>query len=458
MRRLAATVCQTQEDNMSKLWSNLTAADLGREIGHGRVNPVELAEFFLDQIASHPAAPDIYARTTATRARGEAMGAAARAKSGQRRGLLDGVPISWKDLFDTAGVATEAGSALLRGRTPATDAAVLTTATREGLVCLGKTHMSELAFSGLGLNPVTATPPCVNDDAAVAGGSSSGAAASVAFGLAPAAIGSDTGGSVRIPAAWNDLVGLKTSSNLLPLQGTVPLCAKFDTIGPIAHSVEDCALLLAALAGRKPADLAGATLTGTRFLVLQTVALDDLRERPALGFEDALTRLARAGAQITDIVIPEVAEAMALAGILFTAEAYAIWGPTIEAAPEKMFPRILDRFRSGADILAKDYITAWRRLDELRAIWAWKTAGFDAVLLPTAPILPPNAARLLADMDYFVAENLLALRNTRIANLMNLCALTLPTNQPSCGISLLAASGYEDRLLRLGAAAERALA
>ena len=443
---------------MSKLWSNLTAADLGREIGHGRVNPVELAEFFLDQIASHPAAPDIYARTTATRARGEAMGAAARAKSGQRRGLLDGVPISWKDLFDTAGVATEAGSALLRGRTPATDAAVLTTATREGLVCLGKTHMSELAFSGLGLNPVTATPPCVNDDAAVAGGSSSGAAASVAFGLAPAAIGSDTGGSVRIPAAWNDLVGLKTSSNLLPLQGTVPLCAKFDTIGPIAHSVEDCALLLAALAGRKPADLAGANLTGTRFLVLQTVALDDLRDRPALGFEDALTRLARAGAQITDIAIPEVAEAMALAGILFTAEAYAIWGPTIEAAPEKMFPRILDRFRSGADILAKDYIAAWRRLDELRAIWVWKTAGFDAVLLPTAPILPPNAARLLADMDYFVAENLLALRNTRIANLMNLCALTLPTNQPSCGISLLAASGYEDRLLRLGAAAERALA
>ena len=458
MRRLAATLPQTQGNDMSKLWSNLTAADLGRDIGRGRINPVELTEFFLDQIASHPTALRIYARTTATRARGEAMGAAARAKSGQRRGVLDGVPISWKDLFDTAGVATEAGSALLQGRIPAVDAVVLTTATREGLVCLGKTHMSELAFSGLGLNPITATPPCVNDDAAVAGGSSSGAATSVAFGLAPAAIGSDTGGSVRIPAAWNDLVGLKTTAGRLSLHGTVPLCEKFDTIGPIAHSVEDCALLLAAMDGRKPTDLTGSTLSGTRVLVLKTIALDDLRDRPAQGFDDALTRLSRAGALITDFAIPELAEAMALAGVLFTAEAYAIWGPTIESAPEKMFPRILDRFRSGAQCKATEYIAAWRRLTELRAIWAQKTAGYDAVLLPTAPILPPNAARLLIDIDYFVAENLLALRNTRIANLMNLCALTLPTNQPSCGISIMAGPGQEDRLLRLGAAAERALA
>ncbi len=458
MRRLAATFCQTYGDSMSKLWSNMTAADLGRDIATGRINPVELTEFFLDQIATHPLADRIFARATATRARGEAMGAAARAKSGQRRGLLDGVPISWKDLFDTAGIATEAGSALLAGRTPSEDAAVLRTATREGLVCLGKTHMSELAFSGLGLNPITATPPCINDEATVAGGSSSGAATSVAFGLAPAAIGSDTGGSVRIPAAWNDLVGLKTSVGSMPMDGTVPLCPKFDTVGPIAHSVEDCALLLAALQGRKPVDLDGATLSGCRFLLLKTVALDDLRPRPALGFEDALTRLTRAGAQITEVAIPEVSEAMALAGVVFTAEAYAIWQTVIEAAPEKMFARILERFRSGAQIKASEYIAAWRRLEALRAVWLQKTAGFDGVLLPTSPILPPNAARLLTDTDYFVAENLLALRNTRIGNLMDVCALTLPTNQPSCGISLMVAPGQEDRLLRLGAAAERALA
>ena len=443
---------------MSKTWSNMTAAELGRDIGKGRINPVELTEFFLEKIAIHEHSTRIYARPTPTRARGEAMGAAARAKSGLRRGLLDGVPISWKDLFDTAGIATESGSALLKNRIPLNDATVLETATRQGLVCLGKTHMSELAFSGLGLNPVTATPPCINDEQAVAGGSTSGGAASVAYGLAPAAIGSDTGGSVRIPAAWNDLVGLKTSHGRLPLTGAVPLCEQFDTVGPLARSVEDCTLLLAALESGKPADLAGASLSNARFLVLNTVALEDLRPRPAQGFEDALSRLSRAGAQISHADIPETAEAMALAGILFTAEAYGIWGKTIEAAPEKMFPRILERFRTGAAFKAADYVAAWRRLHDIRQIWAKKTAGYDAILLPTSPILPPNAHRLMIDDAYYVAENLLALRNTRIGNLMGLCALTLPTAQPSCGISFMAGPGQEERLLRIGAAAERALA
>ena len=443
---------------MSITWSNMTAAELGREIAAGRINPVELTEFFLDKIAGHPLAPRIYARTTATRARGEAMGAAARAKAGLRRGLLDGVPLSWKDLFDSADVATEAGSALLRGRTPAADAEVLATATRESTVCLGKTHMSELAFSGLGLNPVTATSPCINDENAVSGGSSSGAAASVAYGLAPAAIGSDTGGSVRIPAAWNDLVGLKTTSGLLSLQGVVPLCERFDTVGPLAHSVEDCAHLLAALQGRRAPDLAGSSLTGLRLAVLETVALDDLRPRPAQGFDDALSRLARAGARIERLALPEVAEAMSLAGALFTAEAYGIWHTTIEAAPEKMFPRILERFRAGGSVAASDYVAGWRRLEVLRQCWAAATAAYDAVILPTSPILPPDAARLMQDHDYYVTENLLALRNTRIGNLFGLAVLTLPTAQPSCGISVMTPGFTEARLLRLGMAAERALA
>lgn len=442
---------------MTGTWANMTAADLGREIGKGRIHPVELAEFFLERIETHPLAPRIYARATAARARGEAMAAAARAKAGLRKGLLDGVPVSWKDLFDTAGVATEAGSALLKGRVPARDAAVLDTATLQGLVCLGKTHMSELAFSGLGLNPVTATPPCLNDEAAVPGGSSSGAATSVAFGLAPAAIGSDTGGSVRIPAAWNDLVGLKTTAGSLPLTGTVPLCETFDTIGPLAHSVEDCAHLLAALHGEGPADLAGAALAGKRLAVLDTVALDELRDRPARGFEDAVARLARQGARVERIKAPEVAEALGLAGLLFTTEAYGIWREVIEKAPEKMFPRILERFRSGANFAAMDYVAGWRRLHEIRAIWAERVAGFDAVLLPTSPILPPNADRLMTDEAYYVTENLLALRNTRIGNLMGVAVLTLPTSQPSCGISLMVPAGEERRLLRLGTAAERAL-
>ena len=438
-------------------YQNLSAADLGRAIDAGRAHPVEVLESFLDSIARSPDQATIYARLTPHRARAEAAAAAGRAKSGLRRGLLDGVPISWKDLFDTAGTATEAGSALLAGRVPTTDAEVLAEATRAGLVCLGKTHMSELAFSGLGLNPITATPACINDPRAVAGGSSSGAAASVAQGLAPAAIGSDTGGSVRIPSAWNDLVGLKTTHGRLSLAGCVPLCEQFDTVGPLARTVEDCAMLLAAMEHRPAPDLHGASLRGARLAVLETVALDDLRAAPARGFDDALARLTRAGAQITRLSHPDVSEAMSLAGILFTAEAWGIWRDTITRAPHKMFPRILERFRTGADVAAADYIAGWRRLHQLRARWQAATAGFDAVLVPTSPILPPNRERLMTDSDYYVSENLLALRNTRIGNLFGLCALTLPTSQPSCGISLMAAPMAEDRLLRLGAAAEQAL-
>ncbi|EEW26651.1 amidase [Rhodobacter ferrooxidans] len=438
-------------------WLAMTAGDLGRGIGAGEIHPVELTEAFLEAIAAHPLGPRIYARTSPDRARSAAMAAARRVKEGNRIGLLDGVPLSWKDLFDSAGVATEAGSALLAGRVPARDAEVLEVASLQGLVCLGKTHMSELAFSGLGLNPVTATPPCVNDAAAVAGGSSSGAATSVAFGLAPAAIGSDTGGSVRIPAAWNDLVGLKTTHGRLSLQGVVPLCEKFDTVGPLARNVEDCALLLGALEGRRAADLTGASLGGARLLMLETLALDDLRDAPARGFEAAVARLAAAGARIERGVVPEVVEAMELAGILFTPEAYGIWAEVIEAAPQLMFPRILERFRSGASVKAADYVAGWRRLEVLRKVWAERTAGYDAVILPTSAILPPQAQRLMQDAAYFVAENLLALRNTRIGNMFGLCVLTLPTGQVSCGISLMAAPGQEERLLRLGAAAERAL-
>lgn len=442
---------------MSGIWFNRTAAELGREIGAGRIHPVELTEAFLERLASHPLAPRIWARATEARARAEAIGAADRAKTGFRKGPLDGVPISWKDNFDTAGTATEAGSALLRGRVPERDAEVLEMATLSGLCCLGKTHLSELAFSGLGLNPVTATPPCLNDERAVSGGSSSGAAASVAFGLAPAAVGSDTGGSVRIPAAWNDLTGLKTTSGRLSLRGVVPLCEKFDTVGPIAHSVEDCALLLAAMEGREAPDLTGAGIAGARFAVLETVAFDDLRDAPAKGFADACTALTRARARVERIEVPELAEAMALSGILFTGEAWGIWREKIQAAPQKMFAPIYERFSSGAEISAADYVAAWRRLEEIRAIWRDRTAGFDAVLTPTAPILPPDADRLLKDRAYYVTENLLALRNTRIGNLMGLCALTLPTSQPSCGIQFLAPAMGEDRLLRLGAGAERAL-
>jgi aspartyl-tRNA(Asn)/glutamyl-tRNA(Gln) amidotransferase subunit A len=375
MRLQAATLRAKGEKRMTGTWGHMTACELGREIGKGRIHPVELTEAFLDAIESHPQASRIYARATPARARGEAMAAAARAKTGLRRGLLDGVPISWKDLFDTAGIATEAGSALLKHRTPTKDAAVLDVATLQGLVCLGKTHMSELAFSGLGLNPVTATPPCLNDDRAVPGGSSSGAAASVAFGLAPAAIGSDTFGSVRIPSAWNDLVGLKTTAGSLPLTGTVPCVSGSTPSAPWPIRSRIAPTCMQHLPARPCRPHWHQPCGNARLAILETVALDDLRDRPAQGFDDAVARLSRAGAKIERIKAPEVTEVLGLAAILSAVEAYGIWRETIEAAPEKMFPRILDRFRSGAQFAATDAVAAWRKLRAIREIWADRVAG-----------------------------------------------------------------------------------
>jgi len=302
-----------------------------------------------------------------------------------------------------------------------------------------------------------ATPPCVNDHDAVSGGSSSGAAASVAFGLAPLAIGSDTGGSVRIPAAWNDLVGLKTTSGRLSLEGVVPLCARFDTVGPLCRSVEDAALALAVLQGGKPADLTNSTLEGRRLAICDTVALDALRQEPRAAFDKAVDRLRAMGALVERIEIPSVQEALALSGVLFAAEAYGTWKDIIEGNPDLMYEEILMRFRGGADVSAPDYVAAWQKLDRLRGDYYTATREFDAVLMPSSPILPPNMERLGQDHDYYVAENLLALRNTRIGNLMGACALTVPTGFPSCGLMMVCPPMQEHHLLRLGAAVENAL-
>ncbi len=437
-------------------WLTQSAADLGRGIDAGEIDPRDLAETYLDTIAAHQFADRIYARLTEDRAREEARAASERAKRGLRRSPLDGVPISWKDLYDTAGVATESGSALLKGRVPERDARVLTNATQAGLVCLGKTHLSEFAFSGLGLNPVTATSPCVNDHGAVAGGSSSGAAASVGFGLAAGAIGSDTAGSVRIPAAWNDLVGLKTVHGRLSLDGVVPLRPRFDTVGSLARTVEDASLLLAALEGGTPADLSGVSLQGLRFGILKTSTFDNIEDISRTAFEAAVERLEAAGARFEPVEVPAIRDAVSLGPVLFPAEAYATWRDLIERDGEKMYPPIRNRFLLGKTTLAADFIAGFRELERLRAIYRDAVAGYDAIVLPSVQSLPPKIDALLADKDYYTSANLLALHNTGIGNLMGLAAITLPTGVPSCGIMFQGTS--EEHLLRLAAAAETALA
>ena len=442
---------------MSTALLSESASNLGNLISIGKLDPVELTELYLNAIKEEPLTERIYSRVTWERARIEAKASSERMKSGMRKSILDGVPISWKDLFDTAGVVTEAGTDLLKGRVPLEDADVVRNASEAGLICLGKTHMSELAFSGLGLNPVTESPPCVNDLKAVAGGSSSGAATSVAFNLAVSGIGSDTGGSVRVPSAWNDLVGLKTTAGRLSLRGVVPLSETFDTVGPLCRSVLDASLMLSALEGSKPADINGASLKGANILLIENVIMDDLSSKVQNSFKNVIKVLKSNGANIVSKKILEVEDAMSLGGSLVPTEAYGTWFETIEKEPNVMFSKILERFRGGNLISGAEYVNLWRKLRIVRQKFYNKVMPYDFVIMPTSPILPPNMSRLLTDDKYYVTQNLLALRNTRLCNFLGGCALTIPTNIPSCGVTLMSSPNNEEILLRYGLVIERNL-
>ena len=252
---------------MTPAWHEMSAVAQGDAIARGDIDPRELCAHYFGRIEAHEGADAIYLRTMRERADAEAGAAARRVAEGRRLSRLDGVPISWKDIYDTAGVATEMGTPLLAGRVPLRDARALERAARAGLVCLGKTNTVQFALGGIGTNPATGTPPnaVMTDVPRAPGGSSSGAAASVAHRLAAAAIGSDTGGSVRIPAAWNRLVGLKTSFGAIPTEGVMPLSPTLDTVGPLCADVADAAALFAILAARPPVDLEAARLDGCRF-------------------------------------------------------------------------------------------------------------------------------------------------------------------------------------------------
>ena len=438
-------------------FNSLTASELGDLIGQGEIDPVELTEHFLSRIETSPIGKKIYSTVTSQLALEQAKDAKKRAISGRRLSSLDGVPISWKDLFDIKGYPCEAGSELLAGRLANQNCEVYNLAEAQGLICLGKTHMSELAFSGLGLNPVRETPPCVNYPESVPGGSSSGAATSVSFGLAAAGIGSDTGGSVRIPAAWNDLVGFKTTAGTLSLDGVVPLCSRFDTVGPLTKSVEDAARLFGVMSGREIRLPAPKAVKGLKLGILKNVAMENVVDLPKKAFESAINKLKEAGASVSEIFVSSVDEAMDLTGLLYSPEAYATWKHKIEKTPDLMFTKILERFRSGANVLASDFICAWDKLMDLRQQYHSVVKMYDAVLIPTSPIIPPELDRLMNDGDFYNSQNLLALRNTRIGNLMGGCSITLPTDIPSCGLLIMGMPSQEERLLRLAQACELVL-
>ena len=437
---------------MSQLWLKMTACDLGRGIDNGSISPIALLKTYLEAISEHPLKNQIYVHVATKRAMKEAEDAELRARKNNRLSLLDGVPISWKDLFDSKDINTEAGSNLLSGRIPTEDALVLKYATQAGLICLGKTHMSELAFSGLGLNPMTETTPCINNLDAVSGGSSSGAAGSVAFGLASIGIGSDTGGSVRIPAAWNDLVGFNTTSGDISLQGVVPLCPKFDTVGPLCRSVEDTAMIYSILKNQKSLPIN--PRESLRLMRLKGISEEGIENSPLNAFENACKNLNKKNITIIEHKFPTLDKLLSLASVIFTTEAYKVWGETLEKDGAKMYPEILSRFMAGKDFTNNEYIDAWSIVDSIREDWLTFTKKFDAVILPTSPILPPNKLKLLSDSEYYKRANLLALRNTRIANMLGLCAITVPTPQPSCGFMIMGPPNSEINLLNIASKIE----
>ncbi len=442
-------------------WIDKSASDQGRAIQAGKLDPRALTESFLDAIEAHPDRDRIYARTTPDRARTEAMAAAERARTGMRAGPLDGVPISWKDLYDVAGVGCEGGTKLLAGRVPEADCTVVRRATRAGAICLGKTHTTELAFSGLGVNPITATPPNAVEPALSPGGSSSGAAVSTKLGLAAAGIGSDTGGSVRIPAGWNDLVGLKTTAGLIPTEGVIALSRTYDTVGPLTHSVEDAANLFAILADRAVADWDGGSLGDEQFLVSETVAFDNADHGIASALDEAMATLSAAGARITRGAVPEFADAFDVTSrisSLLPGEAWAEWGEQISANPGTLWPPIESRFRQGEGGDPERDAEAHSEMDRLSQSLQDRIAAQGLIVLPTSPIHPPDAERLINDQAYFSERNLLALRNTRLGNLLTLSSITIPTRTPMCGLMLFAPPHAEDRLLRIGRAIEKVMA
>ena len=392
------------------------------------------------------AATDFYDRV---RARGEASCPFA------------GVPVSVKDLFDIAGDVTTAGSVVLKDASPAeTDAPAVARLRAAGFIPIGRTNMTEFAFSGLGINPHYGTPSNAYDRKAgrIPGGSSSGAAVSITDGMALGALGTDTGGSCRIPAALCGIVGFKPTAHRVPTAGAFPLSTSLDSIGPLAATVACCAALDAVLAGEPVADLSPFPLAGLRMAVPQTMVLENVAPAVARAFESALAELRKAGARIVDIPLRELAELPQInaKGGLAAAEAYAIHRRHIGNSEKMYDPRVLVRILRGQEQDAADYIELVNaRADFIRRVAAI-TAPYDALVMPTVPVTAPRLADLAAD-DAYRSANFLVLRNPSIANFLDRCSISIPCHQAGdapVGLMLIGEHGADRRLLGIAAAIE----
>jgi aspartyl-tRNA(Asn)/glutamyl-tRNA(Gln) amidotransferase subunit A len=408
-----------------------------------------------------------FTKIYAEQARAAAAAADARAKLGQSLGPLDGRIVSIKDLFDVPGEATTAGSKLLRDAAPATtEAPAVARLRRAGAVIIGKTNMTEFAFSGVGINPHYGTPGNPADRSRIPGGSSSGGAVSVADGMAEITIGSDTGGSTRIPAALCGIVGLKPSQSRVPTTGAFPLSFSLDSIGPMGSSVADCAAADAVMAGEAPDTLSPAPLAGLRLGIPRGLLLENLEAPVSQSFDAALAALGTAGVRLSDHPVADLLSAMLEAtgkGPFAAIEAAHIHRDWFESRAGDFDPVVRGRIERGRSIPAMDYVFAQqRRFALIRAMDA-RLADLDALVLPTTALTAPKIADLAQDEAAFTATNLLLLRNPSMGNFFDLCAISLPLpvglrsgNLP-VGLMLVARNGQDRRLLRLAMSIEAIL-
>lgn len=429
---------------------------LAYELEAGITTSEELARCSLDAITTDRRA---FSWVDSTGALSQARTMDALRRAGQAPSIYAGIPISVKDLFDIQGQPTPAGSVILREASPAlTDAPILTRLKAAGFVVIGRTQMSEFAFTGLGLNPHGPQPVNPVDPIRVPGGSSSGAAVSVGLGQVAAAIGTDTGGSVRIPAAFCGLTGFKPTQARITRSGAFPLSTTLDSIGPIARSVEDCAILDAFMADQPIACVAPPDIASLRLGVPNHYLLDDLDHDVAQAWSRVLTALSKAGARLEAFDFPELdtIPAMNANGSISNAEAFAFHRRAGLLGQRKMYdPNVLARIELGEGMSAAAYLDLIDARQGLIRAAAPRTAPFDAVICPTVPIVAPPIDAM-GDPGAFRAANALALRNTSVANLLDRCALSLPmpTEFAPCGLMLMANTLADARLLSIGRAIE----
>jgi aspartyl-tRNA(Asn)/glutamyl-tRNA(Gln) amidotransferase subunit A len=442
-----------------------TLATLADDLQAGRTSARQLVEECLGKIADASGEGQrtfLHVDKQAAMAAADAMDGLRKAHAAPSR--FAGIPVSIKDLFDIKGQVTRAGSRALEDSAPAeADATVVARLRRAGFIVIGRTNMTEFAYSGIGINPHFGTPKSAWNRSVghVPGGSSSGAAVSVADGMAHGALGTDTGGSCRIPAAFNGIVGFKPTQRRVPLDGGVPLSFTLDSFGPLARTASCCAVLDAVLADEPVLPLAPRPIKGMRLAVPTTVALDDLEDAVARTFERALETLSRQGALIERIEVPEFLDVgvMNAKGGFTASESYAWHRYLIASKGDVYDPRVASRIMRGESQSAADYIDLLGARRSLIARVEKRIAAYDALVLPTTANTPPRIADL-ADDKAFTTANGLALRNCSLINTIDGCAISLPAQREGevpVGLMLAAAGGSDRRIFELAAGMEAAI-